>query len=176
MPKEIDGVTYWTKDEIYMDQSEVDKAIQDRLARVEKKPDDYDDIKSKNAELVEKTRELEQQLSVKDKERDDAVAEAVAETRGELLPEVARAQIRAEAVKRNFRNPEDALTFFGEIPDDLDEDGIQARLSEIASERDYLVQSADSPSHTDVGIGAAGAGKAPAEPGIGRVAAALEPK
>lgn len=176
MPKEIEGVTYYTKDEIYMDQSQVDKVIQDRLARVEKKPEDYDQIKSRNQELEQEKTQLEGALAQKDEDLTQAIETAKQEQREQLLPEITKERIKTAALTRGFRKPEDALTFFGEIPLELDDDGIVNRLTEIATERDYLLASDPTPSAADVGVGVAGAGKASMEPGMPRVESALEPK
>lgn len=183
MPKEIDGVTYYTKDEIFMDQSEVDKAIQDRLLRVERKPDDYDELKTKVHKLTEDLNERnstlterESALAKKDEELTEAIEEAKREQRAELVPELNKARVKNAAILKGFRNPEDAVTFFGEIPDDADEDSIANRIGEIAQERGYLLKTPEETSAADVGIGVAGAGSMPSEPGMARIESALEPK
>lgn len=176
MPKEIDGVTYYTKDEVFMDQSEVDRVIQDRLARVEKKPDDYDTVKARVQELEQEKTRLESTVQEKDQELTQAVEAARQEVRDELSPEVAKAQIKAAAVQKGFRNADDAITFYGDLPTELDGTAIEARLAEIATERSYLISSDPTPSASDVGVGVSGAGTAPSQPGLQRVESALEPK
>lgn len=176
MPKEIDGVTYYTKDEVFMDQSEVDRIVQDRLARVDKKPDDYDAVKTRVQELEQEKSTLEATVQSKDAELAQAVETAKQESRDELLPEVAKARIKAAAVTKGFRNADDAITFYGDLPTDIDDTTIESRLAEIATERSYLIASDQTPSASDVGVGVGGAGTAPSQPGLARVESALEPK
>lgn len=183
MPKEIDGITYYTGDEVYMDQSQVDKVIQDRLARVEKKPEDYDDLKNEAETLRTNLTQAQADLAERDKtlgEKDQEIATAIEEAkqeqRTELLPEIAKARIKAAAIKRGFRNSDDALTFYGDIPEDATDDVISERLSEIASERSYLLTSDPDPSASDVGVGVTGAASASAQPGMARIESVLEPK
>lgn len=175
MPKEIDGVTYFTKDEVYMDQSEVDRVIQDRLSRVERKPDDYDTLKEQVQTLNASEAELKASLESKDMELTAAIEAAKAEGRSELLPELNKAKVRNAAILKGFRNPDDAVAFYGEIPADVSDEGIGERLGEIATERAYLL-SGDPAGHSAsaAGIGVSGAGSAPVEPGLARVAAAFE--
>ncbi|VEW13553.1 Uncharacterised protein [Brevibacterium casei] len=172
MPKEIDGVTYYTKDEVFMDQSEVDKVVQDRLARVEKKPEDYDQVKQELAELTEKSGEwesakadLEKQLEQAETDRDAAVEAAKSEGRAEALPELAKAAVREQAVLKRFRDPGDALAHTGDIADfivdgKVDMDAIAAKVNEISESKGYLVDSGI-PSASDAGIGSTGGGAAP---------------
>lgn len=177
MPKEIDGVTYYTKDEIYMDQSQVDKAIQDRVARIEKKPADYDDVKQRLADLKAELETANTTIKQKDTELSQAVEDAKKEARGEYMPQIHRARITNAALKHGFVNPEDAVTFYGDIPDELSNDDIDTRVGEIASERAYLLKTQKQQfGANDVGIGASSGGKPPVEPGLARVEAALEAK
>lgn len=183
MPKEIDGTTYYTKDEVYMDQSEVNKAIQDRISRVEKKPEDYDELKAQVRTLTENLAERNNALAErdtalksKDKELADAIEAAKQEQRDELIPELNKAKVRNAAILKGFRNPDDAVTFYGDIPADLTDEGITNRLAEIATERNYLLSTPENHSAADAGIGVSGSGKAPSEPGMARIESALEPK
>lgn len=172
MPTEIDGTTYYTKDEIFMDQSEVDKAIQDRLARVEKKPEDYDQIKQELAELTEKSgqseaalADFEQKLEQAQAEREAAVEAAKSEGRAEALPDVAKAAVREQAVLKRFRDPSDALAYVGDVAafivdGQVDMDAISKQIDDISQKKKYLVD-AGIPSASDAGIGTAGSGSAP---------------
>lgn len=188
MPTEIDGTTYYTKDEVFMDQSEVDKAIQDRLARVEKKPEDYDQIKQELADLTEKSgqseaalAEFEQKLEQAQAEREAAVEAAKLEGRAEALPDVARATVREQAVLNRFRDPGDALAYVGDVSSfivdgKVDTDAISGKVKELSESKKYLVD-AGIPSASDAGIGAAGSGSAPKpKNGAERLASAYSTK
>lgn len=165
MPKEIEGVNYFT-------QEELDGVISDRLKRVEKKPDDYDETKQKLAELTEKSSgwesartEYEQKLEQAQTDRDAAIEAAKAEGRAETLPDLAKAAIRERAITARFRDADDALAHVGDITTyivdgQVDVDAIASRIDEIKSSKAYLVD-AGIPSASDAGIGAAGSGSAP---------------
>lgn len=165
MPKEIEGVNYFT-------QEELDGVISDRLKRVEKKPDDYDETKQKLAELTEKSTgwesartEYEQKLEQAQTDRDAAIEAAKAEGRAETLPDLAKAAIRERAITARFRDADDALAHVGDITTyivdgQVDVDAIASRIDEIKSSKAYLVD-AGIPSASDAGIGAAGSGSAP---------------
>ena len=188
MPTEIDGTTYYTKDEIFMDQAEVDKVVQDRLARVEKKPEDYDQIKQELAELAEKSEqwatakaEYEQQLEQAQADRDAAIEAAKSEGRAETLPDLAKAAVREQAVMKRFRDPGDALAHVGDLTEfivdgQVDMDAISTKVNEISEAKKYLVDSGI-PSASDAGIGAAGSGSAPQpKNGAERLASAYSTK
>lgn len=172
MPTEIDGTTYYTKDEIFMDQAEVDKVVQDRLARVEKKPEDYDQIKQELHDLTEKTgdwetvkADLEKKLEDANAERDQAIEVARTEGRAETLPDLARAAVRERAVAKRFNDPTDALAHIGDLADyikdgKVDEDAIESKVAEISESKRYLLNTGI-PSASDAGIGAAGGGSVP---------------
>ena len=164
MPKEIDGVNYFT-------QEELDGVISERLKRVEKKPDDYDETKQKLAELTEKSAEwesaraeFEQKLEQAQADRDAAIESAKAEGRAETLPDLAKAAVRERAITARFRDAEDALAHVGDVTSfivdgQVDVDAINARIDEIKTAKSYLVD-AGIPSASDAGIGAAGSGSA----------------
>lgn len=165
MPKEIDGVNYFT-------QEELDGVISDRLKRVEKKPDDYDETKQKLAELIEKSgswdsarTEFEQKLEQAQADRDAAIEAAKAEGRAETLPDLAKAAVRERAITARFRDAGDALAHVGDVnafivDGQVDVDAIASRIDEIKANKSYLVD-AGIPSASDAGIGAAGSGSAP---------------
>lgn len=181
MPKEIDGVNYFT-------QEELDGVISERLKRVEKKPDDYDETKQRLAELTEKSAEwetaraeFEQKLEQAQADRDAAIDAAKAEGRAETLPELAKAAVREKAITAKFRDADDALAHVGDINSFIvdgavDVDAIASRIDEIKTSKSYLVD-AGIPSASDAGIGAAGSGSAP-EPknGTERLAGAYSTK
>lgn len=165
MPTEIDGVNYFT-------QEELDGVISDRLKRVEKKPDDYDETKQKLAELTEKSSgwdsartEFEQKLEQAQADRDAAIEAAKAEGRAETLPDLAKAAVREHAITARFRDAGDALAHVGDVTafivdGQVDVDAIASRIDEIKANKSYLVD-AGIPSASDAGIGAAGSGSAP---------------
>lgn len=184
MPKEIDGVNYFT-------QEELDGIISERLKRVEKKPDDYDELKkaaesvgelnNKYQELRTQAGSLESALKAKEEELAAAVESAKAEGRAETLPDLAKAAVRERAITARFRDAEDALAHVGDVTSfivdgQVDVDAINARIDEIKTAKSYLVD-AGIPSASDAGIGAAGSGSAP-EPknGTERLAGAYSTK
>lgn len=165
MPKEIDGVKYFT-------QEELDGVITDRLARVEKKPADYDELKSENATL-------KQQVATHDDALANAKNEGRTEAANELTPLLITGGIREAALTSKFRSPEDAIAHFGDTATvwkdgALDADAVKARLTEIATQKPYLIDAGESTATaSEAGIGAAGAGQVKSEPGVSRLAGAF---
>lgn len=179
MPKEIDGVTYFTADEVYKTQDEVDRVVSDRLARDRRerpeKPADYDQLKERASELETKVSELEgQRQQDVEAARNEAAQEVTQKYAGKVLD----AEIRAAAVAKGFRDPGDVLTQIGDTADLWGEDGalnadaLAKRVGDIATAKPYLLAVEPTPpSAGDVGIGSTSAPSAPeVEPGADRLA------
>ena len=120
-------------------QSEVDKIVQDRLARERAKFSDYDDLRAK----------VDASKSEAEKAVEAARAEGAKEVASKYQKRLFEAEVRSHAAALKFRDAGDALSVFGDseglVSDDGSVDGaaIQKRLSEIASQKPYLV---DAPS------------------------------
>lgn len=169
MPKEIDGVKYFTQDEL-------DGVITDRLARVEKKPADYDEIKSQLAEAQGTITEKDAALTAA---IETAKAEAKAEASGEFQPLITNAEIRAAAAASKFRSADDALAHFGDVSSvwkdgALDSEAVRTRLAEIATNKPYLLNAEpEIPGAGEAGIGVGGSAAPTVAPGISRLASAF---
>jgi len=179
MPKEIDGVTYFTADEVYKTQDEVDRIVSDRLARDRRerpeKPADYDQLKTRAAELETKVSELE---TARQQAVEAARTEAAQEVTQKYAGKVLDAEIRAAAIAKGFRDPADVLTQIGDTADLWGEDGslnaeaLAERVGSIATAKPYLLNAEPAPVGAgDVGIGSSSAPAAPeVAPGADRLA------
>lgn len=120
-------------------QSEVDRIVSDRLARERAKYADYEDLKKK----------VDAQKSEAEKAIEAARAEGGKEVLGKVKDRLFEAEVRSHASALKFRDAGDALSVFGArdglVSDDgtVDTDEVQRRLSKIAEEKPYLV---DTPS------------------------------
>lgn len=120
-------------------QADIDKAVQDRLHRERQKFADYDELKAK----------VDAQKSEAEKAIEAARAEGAKEVASKYQKRLFEAEVRSHAAALKFRDAGDALSVFGDseglVSDDgsVDGDAIQKRLSEIASQKPYLV---DAPS------------------------------
>ena len=120
-------------------QADIDRVVQDRLARERQRYSDYDDLKAK----------VDAQKSEAEKAVEAARAEGAKEVASKYQKRLFEAEVRSHAAALKFRDAGDALSVFGDsdglVSDDGSVDGaaIQKRLSEIASQKPYLV---DAPS------------------------------
>ena len=120
-------------------QADIDRVVQDRLARERQRYSDYDDLKAK----------VDAQKSEAEKAVEAARAEGAKEVAAKYQRRLFEAEVRSHAAALKFRDAGDALSVFGDseglVSDDGSVDGaaIQKRLSEIASQKPYLV---DAPS------------------------------
>lgn len=120
-------------------QADIDKAVQDRLHRERQKFADYDELKAK----------VDAQKSEAEKAVEAARAEGAKEVASKYQKRLFEAEVRSHAAALKFRDAGDALSVFGDseglVSDDgsVDGDAIQKRLTEIASQKPYLV---DAPS------------------------------
>lgn len=116
-------------------QADIDKAVQDRLHRERQKFADYDELKAK----------VDAQKSEAEKAVEAARAEGAKEVASKYQKRLFEAEVRSHAAALKFRDAGDALSVFGDseglVSDDGSVDGaaIQKRLSEIASQKPYLV-------------------------------------
>lgn len=120
-------------------QADIDRVVQDRLARERQRYSDYDELKAK----------VDAQKSEAEKAVEAARAEGAKEVASKYQKRLFEAEVRSHAAALKFRDAGDALSVFGDseglVSDDGSVDGaaIQKRLSEIASQKPYLV---DAPS------------------------------
>lgn len=120
-------------------QADIDKAVQDRLHRERQKFADYDELKAK----------VDAQKSEAEKAVEAARAEGAKEVASKYQKRLFEAEVRSHAAALKFRDAGDALSVFGDSEGLVSDDGsvngeaIQKRLSEIASQKPYLV---DAPS------------------------------
>lgn len=129
-------------------QADLDRIIQDRLSRHDKKYGDYDDLKSKAAEYdkYKESSKTEQQKAI-----DAARAEGAQEVTGKFTTRIVNADIRATAATLGFSDPQDAIALFGDISkveitdDGPDAKAIKARLDEIAKDKPYLLKTTTGP-------------------------------
>lgn len=114
-------------------QADVDRIVQDRIARVKATPpDDYDDLKAKAARLDEleaaQKSELEKtqdKLAALERERDDARL-AAQET-------ALRSSIIAEAAKKNVVDPDAVLALVDRSSLEFDSDGSPKNVESVVS-------------------------------------------
>ena len=116
-------------------QADIDRVVQERLARERQRYSDYDDLKAK----------VDAQKSEAEKAVEAARAEGAKEVASKYQKRLFEAEVRSHAAALKFRDAGDALSVFGDseglVSDDGSVDGaaIQKRLSEIASQKPYLV-------------------------------------
>ena len=129
-------------------QADLDRIIQDRIARERSKFADYDDLKAKATEYdqFKESSKTEQQKAI-----DAAKAEGAQEVAGRFTTRIVNAEIKASAAALGFADPGDAIALFGDISkvkvedDGPDAEAIKARLSEIATSKPYLLKGESAP-------------------------------
>lgn len=158
-------------------QADLDRIIQDRLSRHDKKYADYDDLKNKAAEY---DKYKEDSKSEQQKAIDAAKAEGANEVTGKFTARIVNADIRATAAALGFADPKDAIALFGDISkveitdDGPDAKAITTRLEEIAKDKPYLLKDAAPKPPRTRPKPAAGESDSDSKPsGKGRAAAAL---
>ncbi|MDJ0321665.1 hypothetical protein [Pseudarthrobacter sp. PS3-L1] len=128
-------------------QADLDRIIQDRLSRHDKKYADYEDLKTKAAEAE---KHAEANKSEQQKAIDAAREEGANEVTGKFTTKLVNADIRATAATLGFSDPKDAIALYGDISeveigeDGPDGDAIKARLEKIAEEKPYLLKATGS--------------------------------
>lgn len=116
-------------------QADLDKIVEQRLARERQKFVDYDDLKAKAAKFDEVDAATKSELQ--------KALDAVAERDAKLveLPKQVRADVlrfASLAAQKGFLDPEDALMF---IDADLsDQAAVEAALTELAARKPHLVK------------------------------------
>ena len=126
-------------------QADLDRIIQERIARERNKFADYDDLKAKATEYdqFKESSKSEQQKAI-----DAAKAEGAQEVTGRFTKRIVNAEIKATAAALGFSDPGDAIALFGDISevkiedDGPDAEAIKVRLSEIAEKKPYLLKEA----------------------------------
>jgi hypothetical protein len=124
-------------------QADLDRIIQDRLARERKNFADYEDLKAKATEYdkFKESSKTEQQKAI-----DAAKLEGANEVTGKFTTRIVNAEIKATAATLGFADPKDAIALYGDISKvEIQEDGpdakaIKERLEEISKEKPYLLK------------------------------------
>lgn len=124
-------------------QADLDRIIQDRLSRHDKKYADYDSLKAKATEYdqYKESSKTDQQKAI-----DAARTEGADEVTGKFTTRIVNAEIRATAATLGFADAKDAIALFGDISKvEITEDGpdgkaITTRLEEIAKDKPYLLK------------------------------------
>ena len=158
-------------------QADLDRIVEERLARERKKYADYDDVKAKAAALDEKEAE-----NATDLER--AVAQARKETEEALRKEFAAERVAARievTAAGKFADTEDARLRLGSridefISDDgeVDTEAISAALTDVLEKHPHLAakETPKAPSASEAGMGKRPAAPADVSPGYDRLRAA----
>lgn len=146
-------------------QEDVDRIVEERLARERKKFADYDDLKAEAGKVE----------AIKD-EHAKAIEEAVAQARAEITDELTLKFARERVADRievaatgRFADVEDARLRLGSRADEfikggeVDVDGIAAAVDEVLENNPHLAARPDIPSRERAGIGT---GHGPAKPEI----------
>lgn len=129
-------------------QADLDRIIQDRVARERNKFGDYEDLKAKATEYdqFKESSKTEQQKAI-----DAAKLEGAKEVAGKFTTRLVNADIRATAATLGFSDPKDAIALYGDISkvevgdDGPDSAAIKTRLEEIAREKPYLLKGDNAP-------------------------------
>ncbi|MDQ0735325.1 hypothetical protein [Arthrobacter agilis] len=129
-------------------QADLDRIIQDRVARERNKFADYDTLKAKATEYdqFKESSKTEQQKAI-----DAAKAEGANEVTGKFTTRIVNAEIKATAASLDFSDPKDAIALFGDIStveigdDGPDAKAIKDRLEAIAKDKPYLLKTTGGP-------------------------------
>lgn len=124
-------------------QADLDRIIQERVARERNKFADYEDLKAKATEYdqFKESSKTEQQKAI-----DAARAEGANEVAGKYTTRIVNAEVKATAASLGFKDPGDAIALFGDISKvKIEDDGpdtaaIKSRLEEIAKDKPYLLK------------------------------------
>jgi len=143
-----------------LSQTEVDRIVQDRLARERGKYGDYDDLKAKAAKLdeIEQANASELEKAVKRAEE----AESKAKTAGERADANARrAAVVAEATKAGAVDPDAVLALLAKdavtVGDDGQVTGAEEAVKALLEAKPYLVGSKTAPKAGSTGSAEGGA-------------------
>ena len=136
IPVESQGAPEPSAFEPITSQDEFDKRLAARLQRERSKFADYDDLKSKVANL--------------DKITADARSEGEKSASEKLSSKLFEAEVKAAATSLGFHDPADALAQFGSRDGtmkglDIDSEALSKRLTEIAEAKPYLVKGESGP-------------------------------
>lgn len=129
-------------------QADLDRIIQDRVARERNKFADYDDLKAKATEYdqFKESSKSEQQKAI-----DAAKLEGANEVTGKFTTRIVNAEIKATAATLGFSDPGDAVALFGDISkvaitdDGPDAEAIKTKLADIAKNKPYLLKGESGP-------------------------------
>lgn len=129
-------------------QADLDRIIQDRIARERSKFADYDTLKAKATEYdqFKESSKSEQQKAI-----DAAKLEGANEVTGKFTTRIVNAEIKATAAALGFSDPGDAVALFGDIStveindDGPDAEAIKTKLADIAKNKPYLLKGDSTP-------------------------------
>jgi hypothetical protein len=124
-------------------QADLDRIVQDRVARAKASYSDYDDLKAKASKLDE--------LSERSKTDLERAVEAARKEGAQTATQAAnarlvRAEAKALAASAKFRDPLDAVAFLGDLGSvkvnnqgEVDTDSLKTALAELAEAKPYLL-------------------------------------
>lgn len=118
-------------------QADLDRIVEQRLARERSKFADYDDLKAKAAKFDEADAAAKSELQ----KALDAIAER--DTKLAELPTQIRRQVvrfASHATHAGFIDPEDALSFLPADVDLTDDDAVKKALDDLAERKPHLVK------------------------------------
>lgn len=129
-------------------QADLDRIIQDRVARERNKFADYDNLKAKATEYdqFKESSKTEHQKAI-----DAAKLEGASEVTGKFTTRIVNAEIKASAAALGFADPGDAVALFGDISkveitdDGPDAEAIKTKLADIAKNKPYLLKGDNAP-------------------------------
>lgn len=110
-------------------QAELDKIVQDRLARQRAQFQDYDDLKTKAAEF-DKLNDAQKTELQKANDRAAALERDLATATEERQASLLRAAVVAEAAKRNVVDPDAAVSLIDRSAIEFDDDGAPTNIAE----------------------------------------------
>lgn len=148
-PKAAESAAAGTEFTPIQSQEDFDRRIQDRIARERAKYSDYDALKAAAGEFEQfkEASKTEQQKAI-----DAAKSEGAQEVAGKFTKRIVNAEIKATAAALGFADPGDAIALFGDISkvkvedDGPDADAIKSRLTDIATNKPYLIKGEAGPS------------------------------
>ena len=144
-------------------QADVDRIVQERLARAKSAPPaDYDDLKAKAARLAEIEAENQTELEkaqTRAAELEKQASEATQRAREALL----RSAVVAEAARKNVVDPDAAVALLDRSTLELDDDGSPKNIAEamdsLLKAKPYLAGGARAGGSADLGARGGDAGK-----------------
>jgi hypothetical protein len=132
MPEETDPPSFTPP----ASQADLDRIVEQRLARERQKFADYDDLKAKAAKVdeLEAASKTELQKALDEvADRDKKLSELPSQIRRQVV------RFASQAAHAGFIDPEDALSFLPADTDLDDADAVKAALADLAERKPHLV-------------------------------------